>query len=78
MMVMSRFRKHVIGILAAATVAAAGLTAPQPAAAMPWSCATRHTLYNLYMSVGDAFDLAHEYEYAAYWYGKADGVLGGC
>jgi hypothetical protein len=74
---MSRLRRHVIGVLAAATVAAAGLTAPQPASAMPWSCATRHTLYTLYMLVGDAHELAGEYMAAAYWWGLADGLLEG-
>jgi hypothetical protein len=75
---MSRLRRHVIGVLAAATVATAGLAAPAPASAMPWSCATRVALYNLYNSVGEAFDLAGEYEAAAFWYGMAEGVLGGC
>lgn len=75
---MSRLRKYVIGVLAATTIAAASLAAPSPASALPWSCATRIALSNIYSATGDAFSWAGEYERAAYWYGMADGVLGGC
>jgi hypothetical protein len=73
----SRLRKHVIGVLAAATVSAAALANTPAASAMTWSCATRNTLYTLYMSVGDAYEAAGEYMAAAFWWGKAYGVLEG-
>jgi len=75
---MSRLRKQVIGVLAAATVAAASFAAPPPASALPWSCATRHALWAVYMGAGDAWYWAGEYARASFWYGKAAGVLGGC
>ena len=75
---MSRLRKHLIGVLAAATIAAASLAAPPPASAMPMSCATRLTLSYMFSATGDAFYLAHQYVTAAYWYGRAESVLTGC
>jgi hypothetical protein len=75
---MIRLRKYVIGVLAAATVAAAGLAVPPPASAMSMSCVTRLALALTYIGTGDAFYAVGNYGAATYWYAKAEGVVTGC
>jgi hypothetical protein len=64
---MNSLRKHVIAVLAAASVASAGLAAPPPASAMPYTCEARHALYRLYASVSAMFGYAGDDRAAAYW-----------
>ena len=75
---MSRPRRQVVGVLAAATVAAAGLVAPAPASAMTWSCQTRHAVSVAYIAVGEAFRSLGNYEMMMYYYGKSAGVTDNC
>ena len=72
---MSRLRKYVIGVLAAATIAGASLAAPPAASAMPMSCAERIALSYTYSAWGHWWA---SLVLAANWYGKAEGIATGC
>jgi hypothetical protein len=76
--IMGRLKKHVIGILAAATVAAAGLTAPAPASAMPISCVIRIAVAVIYIATGDMYNTMGAYTLANHWYNKAENEMDGC
>jgi hypothetical protein len=79
MMVMSRLKKHVIALLAAATIAADSLVvATPPASAMPISCTYRIALSWTYIGTGDAYFAVGNYTMALVWYQKAETILFGC
>jgi hypothetical protein len=75
---MRRFRKPVIGIVAAATVAAAGLAATPPASAMSPQCVVRWTLWDVYAAMGEAFYALGNKKEGDRWYDTASGVILGC
>ena len=64
---MNRLKKHVIGMLAAATVAAVQLAVPPPASAM-WSCPTRNTIARLQTLTAEMWLWAGNGGAAQYWY----------
>ena len=75
---MSTLRKHVITVLAAATVAAAGLTATPPASARPMSCVQRIAIAYHYHATGWAYWSIGDYEQADHWHGMAVSIAAGC
>jgi hypothetical protein len=62
---------------AAATIGVGGLAAPAPADAAAMSCTQAMSQSNRYMVLGDAAAKAGDTALAAYYYGKAVGVLEG-
>ena len=75
---MTRLRRFAIAVLAAATVTAASLGGVPTASAMPMSCFQKSLLARGYWSTGVAFASIGAWEQAAYWWGKADGIMVGC
>jgi hypothetical protein len=75
---MRRIRRPVIGVLAAATVAAAGLAATPPASAMSMECTVRWTIWAVYRATGDAAWVAGNTNEARRWYAVAEGVVALC
>ena len=66
---MSRLKKHVIAVLAAATIAADSLVvATPPASAAPISCIHRVALSWTYIGTGDAYFAVGNYTMALVWY----------
>jgi hypothetical protein len=73
---MRRLKLITAGALAAVTIAVGGLAAPPPAAAMPKS--TCLALAQLYITHSKVFGALGEYTLAAYWAGRADGMMDSC
>jgi hypothetical protein len=75
---MNELRRSAIAALAAATVTIGSLAMVPTASAMPSDCYQRIELYFTYLAVGNTFYGIGAYQQAAYWWGKADGIVVGC
>ena len=75
---MNKFRRFAIAALAAATVTIGTLASVPTAAAMEMSCAQRETIAVAYWSYGMAYYSMGQTIVAAYWWGKAEGLMAGC
>ena len=75
---MTRLRRFAIAALAAATVTVVSLGVVPTASAMPMDCNQRWEIATGYWLTGMAFYGVGAYLQAAYWWGRADGVLEGC
>jgi hypothetical protein len=75
---MTRLRRIVIAVLAAATVTVGSLAVPASAAAMPMSCAVRKQLAISYYATGQVFYALGDDATAYFWWGKAYGIVEGC
>ncbi len=75
---MSRLKRHVIGILAAATVAATGLAAPPSSSAMTLECSRQYALYITYNAQAYLFGSINNTYQQARYYGKAEEAMRSC
>jgi hypothetical protein len=75
---MTKLRRLVIAVAAAATVAVGSHAAAPQASAMPMSCSVRYALARGYVSLGYAAYAVGDYQAMQYYFGRADGISEGC
>ena len=71
----ARVKRLAIATLAAAIVTVGSLAATSTASALPMSCNVAANLYKAYMTTGHAFTAIGATVTAAYWYGRAVGII---
>ena len=75
---MNKLRRFAIAALAAATVTIGSVASTPTASAMEMSCAQRETIAVAYWGYGMPCYNIGQTQWAAYWWGKADGLMVGC
>ncbi len=71
---MMRFKRLVIGTLAAAMVSIGSIASPASASAAPMTCATAQVLADIYSVTSLAFRGLGQLSLASYWVGRATGL----